>query len=478
METPFVEPTVTLKLEIKSEPITTNDLQAIFKPAPEKPAFGDPGAQAGDTFLTDHRKVLVSLGKATKLSLEAFRQAGGGLAKWIGKNHIAQIHLDVATLNSLGIAGDLPALIEGLLLGSFEFDRYKERENEPALCKMVLHSKQASALEKIVQRSEKVCAAVNLSRDWSHEPANIINPLTLANRAAAIAKQYNLGCTVLDEKQLDSIGAGAIVAVGKGSATPSRLIILEYRGNNPPAGAKPVVLVGKALTFDTGGYSIKDTTNIQTMKYDKCGGLTVIATLQAVAELKLETPVIGVIGAAENMISGEAYRPDDIIRSLSGKTIEIISTDAEGRLVLADSLTYAQQKFQPRAIIDLATLTGGVVVALGRNRAGLMSNDDQLSQQLFNAGEQTSEKLWRLPLDDEYFKLIKGDDADIKNSGGREGHAILGGMFLKQFITEGNAWAHLDIAGMADSPKDLPYCPKGGTGFGVRLLIQYLENLD
>jgi len=384
----------------------------------------------------------------------------------------------VASLNSLGISGDLPAVVEGLLLGSFRFDRYKENEKESAICKVILHSAQAGALEKIVQRSQKICAAVNLSRDWAHEPANIINPLTLADRASAIAKLFNLGCTVLDEKQLDAMGAGAIVAVGKGSATPSRLIILEYPGNNPPAGAKPVVLVGKALTFDTGGYSIKDTANIQTMKYDKCGGLTVIAALRAAADLKLETPVIGIIGAAENMISGEAYRPDDIIRSLSGKTIEIISTDAEGRLVLADSLTYAQQKYQARAIIDLATLTGGVVVALGRNRAGLMSNDDRLAQQLFNAGEQTSEKLWRLPLDDEYFKLIKGDDADIKNSGGREGHAILGGMFLKQFITEGNAWAHLDIAGMADSPKDLPYCPKGGTGFGVRLLIQFLENLD
>lgn len=478
METPFVDPTVTIRIEVNSEPLSPKDLHVVFKPAPENPSFGDPGAQPGDTFLAEPLRVLVSLGKANKLSPEAFRQAGGGLAKWIQENHIDQIHMDVASLNSLGISGDLPAVVEGLLLGSFRFDRYKENEKESAICKVILHSAQAGALEKIVQRSQKICAAVNLSRDWAHEPANIINPLTLADRASAIAKLFNLGCTVLDEKQLDAMGAGAIVAVGKGSATPSRLIILEYPGNNPPAGAKPVVLVGKALTFDTGGYSIKDTANIQTMKYDKCGGLTVIAALRAAADLKLETPVIGIIVAAENMISGEAYRPDDIIRSLSGKTIEIISTDAEGRLVLADSLTYAQQKYQARAIIDLATLTGGVVVALGRNRAGLMSNDDRLAQQLFNAGEQTSEKLWRLPLDDEYFKLIKGDDADIKNSGGREGHAILGGMFLKQFITEGNAWAHLDIAGMADSPKDLPYCPKGGTGFGVRLLIQFLENLD
>jgi len=478
LETPFVDPTVTILLEVNSKPLSPKDLHVVFKPAPEKPSFGDPGAQPGDTFLAEPLLVLVSLGKANKLSPDAFRQAGGGLAKWIRENHIDQIHMDVAGLNSLGISGDLPAVVEGLLLGSFRFDRYKENEKESAICKLILHSEQSGSLEKIVQRCQKICAAVNLSRDWAHEPANIINPLTLTERASAIAKQYNLGCTVLDEKQLDAMGAGAIVAVGKGSATPSRLIILEYPGNNPPSGAKPVVLVGKALTFDTGGYSIKDTANIQTMKYDKCGGLTVIATLRAAAELKLETPVIGVIGAAENMISGEAYRPDDIIRSLSGKTIEIISTDAEGRLVLADSLTYAQQKFQSRAIIDLATLTGGVVVALGRNRAGLMSNDDRLAQQLFNAGEPTSEKLWRLPLDDEYFKLIKGDDADIKNSGGREGHAILGGMFLKQFINEGNAWAHLDIAGMADSPKDLPYCPKGGTGFGVRLLIQFLENLD
>jgi leucyl aminopeptidase len=478
LDTSFVDPTVTINLEINTEPLAPKYFHVVFKPAPEKPAFGDPGAQAGDAFLADPAMVLVSLGKANKLTPEAFRQAGGGLAKWIQENHINQIHLDVASLNNFGIAGDLPALFEGLLLGSFRFDRYKEKTEELATCRFFLHSEQTGALEKIVQRSQKICAAVNLARDWAHEPANIINPLTLSERAKAIAKQYNLGFAVLDEKQLDSLGAGAILAVGKGSATPSRLIIIEYRGNNPQNGAKPVVLVGKALTFDTGGYSIKDTTNIQTMKYDKCGGLTVIATLRAAAELKLETPVIGIIGAAENMISGEAYRPDDIIRSLSGKTIEIISTDAEGRLVLADSLTYAQQNYQSRAIIDLATLTGGVVVALGRNRAGLMSNDDRLAQQLFNAGEQTSEKLWRLPLDDEYFKLIKGDDADIKNSGGREGHAILGGMFLKQFINEGNAWAHLDIAGMADSPKDLPYCPKGGTGFGVRLLIQFLENLD
>ena len=477
MTTPFVEPAVSIHFEITSEKPFATELQVIFKPAAEKPALGAAGAQAGDTVLLDGKTVLVSLGKSSKLTPDSFRQAGGGLARWLEQNRVSNLHIDAEALSQFQVSNSLPALLEGLLLGSFRFDRYKKQDDTPSTCQVILHTLQPDAVKTALWRSQTISAAVNLSRDWSHEPANIVNPVTLAERAKAVAEQSGLRCTVLDERDLEALGAGAIVAVGKGSQTPSRLIILEYPGYNPPAGAKPVVLVGKALTFDTGGYSLKDVNNIQTMKYDKCGGVTVIATLRAAAELKLQTPVIGVIGAAENMISGEAYRPDDIIRALSGTTIEIISTDAEGRLVLADALTYAQQKFQPRAMIDLATLTGGVVVALGRNRAGLMSNDDQLAGELFDAGEQTGEKLWRLPLDDEYFKLIKGDDADIKNSGGREGHAILGGMFLKQFVNDGNPWAHLDIAGVADSPKDLPYCPKGGTGFGVRLLLHYLESL-
>jgi leucyl aminopeptidase len=477
LTTPFVEPAVSIHFEITSEKPLATELQVIFKPAAEKPALGAAGAQAGDTVLLDGKTVLVSLGKSSKLTPDSFRQAGGGLARWLEQNRVSNLHIDAEALSQFQVSNSLPALLEGLLLGSFRFDRYKKQDDTPSTCQVILHTLQPDAVKTALWRSQTISAAVNLSRDWSHEPANIVNPVTLAERAKAVAEQSGLRCTVLDERDLEALGAGAIVAVGKGSQTPSRLIILEYPGYNPPAGAKPVVLVGKALTFDTGGYSLKDVNNIQTMKYDKCGGVTVIATLRAAAELKLQTPVIGVIGAAENMISGEAYRPDDIIRALSGTTIEIISTDAEGRLVLADALTYAQQKFQPRAMIDLATLTGGVVVALGRNRAGLMSNDDQLAGELFDAGEQTGEKLWRLPLDDEYFKLIKGDDADIKNSGGREGHAILGGMFLKQFVNDGNPWAHLDIAGVADSPKDLPYCPKGGTGFGVRLLLHYLESL-
>ncbi len=256
------------------------------------------------------------------------------------------------------------------------------------------------------------------------------------------------------------------------------MIILEYPGSGKGKGQAPVALVGKAITFDTGGYSLKDTANIQTMKYDKCGGLSVLAIVKAAVDLELETPLVAVICAAENMISGGAYRPDDILTSLSGKTIEIVTTDAEGRLVLADGLTYVQRNFKPRAVIDMATLTGGVVTALGRVRAGMMTNDDALAAQLSAAGDATHERLWRLPLDEDYDAQIKGDDADIKNSGGKEAHPVIGGIFLKQFVEVGTKWAHLDIAGVADVPKDLPYSQKGATGFGIRLIVKYLEGLE
>jgi leucyl aminopeptidase len=275
------------------------------------------------------------------------------------------------------------------------------------------------------------------------------------------------------------MGAGAIVAVGKGSSTPSRLIILEHAGK---AGGKPVALVGKTLTMDTGGYSLKPSEHITDMKYDKSGGMAVIGTLVAAARLGLATPVVGVIAAAENMISCGAYRPDDIVKALNGKTIEILSTDAEGRLVLADALTYTERTFAPRAMIDIATLTGAVVVALGSVRAGIVSTDDKLAEVLSAAGERSFERVWRLPLDEEYFEQIKGEDADIKNSGGRKAGSIIGGMFLKQFVTDATPWAHVDMAGMMGTfeelAKEMHYAPKIGIGFGVRLFLDYLSSLE
>lgn len=446
-------------------------LSVTFQPAPEKPALGQPGLTAGDVTLTSPSTAVVSLGKAEKISSETIRQTGGLLARWLLQNHVSSVNIDAAPL--VDHDGVL-ALTEGLYLGAFRFNRYKKSDNDETCVAVNLIGVPPHLYERLEQ-TRIVTAAVNLARDWAHEPANVINPVTLAERAVLLAKQYGLKVTVLDDQQLAAMGAGAIVAVGKASKTPARLIVLEHSGTNPEEA--PIVLVGKGLTFDTGGYSLKDVTNILGMKYDKSGAIAVIATLVAVARLNLPQRVIGVIGAAENMVSGEGYRPDDILTTLSGKTVEIISTDAEGRLVLADCLTYAQKTFKPRLMIDLATLTGGAVVALGRVRAALLSNDDSLAAALFAAGERTFERLWRMPLDEEYANAIKSDDADIKNSGGREASCISGGMFLKQFVDDTVPWAHLDIAGTADTTKDSPYTPKGGTGFGVRLLIDYLQNL-
>ncbi len=440
------------------------------------------GKEAGEIrFNPSSRTAIVSVGAKEKVNLEMIRRAGGAIAKWIAKNKVTEAGIETASFSSFGSAQDglAPeqvafALAEGILLGSFRFEKHKSKKDEPAPANIYFLD---DNLKKVVERATIICEATNLARAWAHEPANIINPVTLAEKVQALAKEEGLKCTVIDDIQLAEMGAGAIVAVGKGSANPSRLIVLEYQ---PEAGteAKPVALVGKAITFDTGGYSVKSTEGMVGMKYDKCGAMAVLGTIIAAARLRLPVPVVAVLAAAENMISDIAYRPNDILTTLSGKTVEIISTDAEGRLVLSDALTYAQQQFQPRAMVDVATLTGGVVVALGDTRAGILSNSDELSNTLFTIGEQVYERLWRLPLDDDYFELLKSVDADFKNSAGvRKAHPIIGGIFLKQFVNDETPWAHLDIAGVSDWDKEMPYCPKGASGFGVRLLVEYLSGL-
>jgi leucyl aminopeptidase len=454
----------------------------IFQKAAEHPQPGEPGKEVGDLFIERNVdktvSVIISLGSKTKNGSDSYRKAGGSLGRWLVKNNVREANLNLAKSAPQDDLEMLVPLCEGVLLGAYQFLGYKsDLTPQPTLDFYISSNRHADMIEKIINKTEILISSVNLARDWAHEPGNSINPVTLAERVQTMAHQLNLKCIILDETALQTMGAGAIVAVGKGSKTPSRLIIVEYPGHNPQPDAKPVILIGKALTMDTGGYSIKDRDNIQGMKYDKCGGMIVVASIHAAALLKIKTPVVGIIPAAENMISDDAYRPDDIIKSLSGKTIEIVSTDAEGRLVLADALTYAQRCYEPRSIIDMATLTGGVVTALGRLRAGLMSNNHELTRQIVEAGEKTKELVWELPLDDDYFQQIKGDDADIKNSGGKEAHPIIGGTFLKQFVDEKIPWAHIDIAGVADTPKETHYSPKGATGYGVRLMINYLENL-
>ncbi len=436
-----------------------------------------PGEKAGDVIFGDS-VLWVSLGSAEKLSPALVRRAGERVAHWLRDHVVPEAGLPAAEFVALEPQDALQAFCEGLLLGAFRFSRHRSAlEDQEPIRVQVLTEGADSSFEGELDRLAARVDAVNLAREWSHEPPNVINPLSLAERARTLAREHGLKYTVLGEADLREIGAGAILAVGQGSATPSQLIVLEYPGRGAGRSSAPVVVVGKAITFDTGGYSLKNTKGIVGMKFDKCGGMAVLGILQAAARLQLTTPVVGIVAAAENMISAQAYRPNDIVTSLSGKTIEIISTDAEGRMVLADALTYAARQYQPRAIVDLATLTGGVRVALGTVRAGLLATDDDLAQALLQAGERTGERLWRLPLDEEYFELIRGSDSDLKNSAGVPlASPIVGGMFLRQFVPEGISWAHIDIAGTATVEKG----PSGGqeaTGFGVRLVVDYLKHL-
>lgn len=393
---------------------------------------------------------------------DRWRKLGGKLASWIKAHAPASAALDCGP-------ADQRELLVGLMMGAYEFSKYKAPVKEVPGPLTVVMPKADFDEVKII------CDAANMTREWAHEPASVINPWTLSDRAEAFSEKYGLSCTVLDDVQLREMGAGAIVAVGQGSKTPSRMIILKYAGSKAE---KPVVLVGKALTFDSGGLSLKSTTGMPDMKYDKCGAMAVFGILRAAALLKLSTPVTGVICAAENMPSGKAYRPDDILRSLSGKTIEVKSTDAEGRLVLADGLTYAQQHLDPRCIIDYATLTGACTVALGHVRAGLLTTDDELFKGLYAAGEKTRERVWRMPLDEEFAERLKSPDADLKNSGGREGGTCTAGMFLKAFVNDGMPWAHLDIAGTAYNMDGSDYFVPGATGFGVRLTVDWLKGME
>jgi leucyl aminopeptidase len=458
--------------------------QLSFRPviAPEVPNPAHPGPQVGELLLEstqpETKQLWVSLGIGENLTSSTFRKAGESCGQWLVEHQAQDIGLEADFFDTLGVASGLEAFCEGLLFGAFRFDRHKSKTSTSSPVQVhVLCKGETSQMEARLKRVTATMKGVNLAREWSHEPANIINPLTLVTRAHELANQTGLKCTVLGKHELEKLGAGAILSVGLGSNSPSQLIILEHPGRGKQEDSAPVVIAGKAITFDTGGYSLKDKSGIVGMKFDKCGGMAIFGIMQAVAKLELDIPVVGIIAAAENMISSEAYRPNDIITSLSGKTIEIISTDAEGRMVLADALTYAGQQFKPRTLIDLATLTGGAAIALGKVRAGLMSNNEALAGALFNAGERTDERLWQLPLDDDYFDLIRGHDSDLKNSAGLNlAHTIVGGMFLKEFVPEGIPWAHIDLANMAISSQK-NNTQKDATAFGVRLVLDFLSSL-
>lgn len=419
----------------------------------------------------------ISLGEKTKVDNISYFKAASAFARWVYENPYSDIFLDLDQDTVENDPLKIRLILEGLAIGAFEFNRYKTKTlDHSSPVKIKIFSSKNPNLSSEINRAVIVGNSLDLARDWISEPANIINPQTLEDRIKTSAETYKLGFKVIQNNELLKMGAGGLTGVGRGSKEKPRLIILEYKGKNEPF--NPIALIGKAITFDTGGYSLKGVDSIKGMKFDKTGGISVLATIIAAARLKIKTNLVALIPIAENMISGDAYRPDDILTLLSGLTVEISTTDAEGRLILADAISYAQTTYKPSAILDIATLTGGVKIALGTIRAGLLSNSDKIAESLFRLGEKNGEKVWRLPMDEEYFDLLKSESADMKNAGTRDASTIAGGIFLQQVVDPSIPWAHLDIAATASNEFENNWNKKGPSGFGIRLLLDAVEELS
>jgi leucyl aminopeptidase len=439
----------------------------------------------GPPNLSASRIVVAGLGKPEVADNRSLQQLGGNLVAHLNGagEEEATLMIDVAESAPISQAEAAAEIAFGAHLRSYRFDKYKTKEKtekKPSLARLTVATNGVKAAKHAYRPLEATAAAVFMTRDLVSEPANVIYPETLATEAERLA-EFGVEVETLDEQRMQELGMNALLAVGQGSARPSRLVVMQWHGAKGSSGASshPLAFVGKGVTFDTGGISIKPAAGMGDMKWDMAGSAVVIGLMRLLATRRAAVNAVGVVGLVENMPSGTAQRPGDIVKSMSGQTIEVLNTDAEGRLVLADALWYAQTRFKPRLIVDLATLTGAVIVALGHHRAGLFANNDQLAQQLVDAGNAVGEQVWRLPLAESYDRDIDSDAADVKNiGGGRAAGSIIGAQFLQRFI-EDVPWAHLDIAGTAWSSKDAATVPKGATAFGVRLLdrlvSQYYE---
>jgi leucyl aminopeptidase len=427
--------------------------------------------------LAAKRVLLMGLGKREELTLHRLRESAAQALKTLRERRLPSAVLPLPEDGEFPFSpGDTAeASVLGGLLGLYQFTelRTKEREKIKEFASLALLIRADSEdVAPRVARAEAVAKGVYLTRELVTLPGNLATPRFLAERARKVALEAGMRYRAIEMAEAEKLGMGAFLAVARGSDEPAVMVEMEHR----PAGATgaPVVLVGKGITFDSGGISIKPSENLEMMKHDMAGAAAVIGTMQVVASLKVSVPVVALLPCTENLPSGKAYKPGDVLRSLNGQTIEVISTDAEGRLILADALSYAKN-FAPQAIIDLATLTGACIVALGNGVSGLMGTHDELLSRVRVAAEESGERVWPLPLWDSYLELLKSDIADLKNSGGRKAGAITGGLFLKQFVADGVPWVHLDIAGSAWEDKDRPLVPKGASGVGVHLLARLLQ---
>lgn len=411
---------------------------------------------------------------------ENVRLSGGEIAKLAKKIRAGRICIDTTTLNHSSVLHVISLIIEGMLLGDYSFTKYKTVDKNKAdftgisEIKVLSKGTYQSDLRKSLQDVKKICDSVHLARDMANEPGNKLTSHAFAEIAKKIGKRKGIRCTILEKKDLEKLEMGGILAVNKGSHIPPNLIILEKNNSNSQ---KKIMLVGKGLTFDSGGISLKPAAGMEDMKYDMCGGAAVLAAMNYISLNKNPVNVVALIPVTDNMSGSDALKPGDIITHYNKLTSEIINTDAEGRLILADALAYGKEIFSPDYIVDLATLTGAVVIGLGHHYSGLVSNDDQLSKELIEAGKKISEPVWRLPNGKAYEKQLESKVADIKNIGGRPGGTITAAEYLRKFVGD-TPWAHLDIAGTAWSFTEKSYItPNGPSGICVRLLIEFINEL-
>ncbi len=414
------------------------------------------------------RILLVGLGKKDEISTEKVRQAGGKAAVYLRDMGMSSIALSTGIISSLKIS---PAcFIEGSLLGLYTFKKYIGEKDKKALDAILVLSEVSKGLKDDLHWTKTIASSVCFARDLINTPSNDMTPTHLANAALSL-KRNNLLVKVLEKKDAEKLGMGAYLSVAKGSKEPPKFMVLEYKG----AKRAPLALIGKSITFDSGGISLKPVEGMEKMKYDMAGGAVVLGIFKAVSELKLPVNLVGVLPATENLIGGSAAKPGDVVRAINGKSVEIINTDAEGRLVIADAIGYAK-RFKPQAIIDIATLTGACSIALGNEAIAMMGNNRELIDKIKKSADKTYERVWEMPLFDEYKEYLKSDIADIKNTGGKNGSLVTSAYFLYEFIGK-VPWVHLDIAGTAWLEKEKPYMPKGASGIGVRLMLNLLKEL-
>lgn len=421
--------------------------------------------------LRTRRILVVGLGKQSELGAERIRRSFAAAVQEIKKTKAKKVSVSVLGVNKTKDYDLIKSITEGMILANYSFSKYKT-EKPPSISALeIIYSGDIAKANSVVKRTKTICDNVNFARDLCNEPGDSINPVTMVELVRKVARKSGLRMRVISDKDMKRLGLNLILSVGQGSKYPPRLIVLEY--GNPSKDA--TVLVGKGITFDTGGVNLKPSGYIENMKSDKAGAVAVLSAMKTLAELKVKKNIIGLLPLCENMLSSSAQKPGNIVKSYSGITVEVIDTDAEGRLILADALAYAEKNYNPSELIDLATLTGSCVVTFGEYVAGMLTNNDALAKRMFEAGQRTGERVWQLPLYEDYVEEMKGDITDLKNLGynkGRYAGAITGAAFLSKFVSK--PWIHLDIAGTDWFEKPRWYVPSGATGFGVRLLVEYL----